>query len=539
MAIKGSLKEASLPDVLQLLALGQKTGCLSITHRANLGSIFFDRGRISFASIINRRDRLGDLLVKAGKLTQPQLEAAIAEQGRDRNTRIGDILVRQGALTREQLNDHIRVQIEEAVYFLFTWTEGTFNFEPDVKPEMQDFLVSINPDALLLEGARRVDEWSLIEKRIPSFDIVFDLDRRRLASSGVVLTKEQEVVARLLDARRDVRQIAEESGLVEFEVGKALYGLATAGFLQRIGTSKAANEPKVPDEQIEEHRNLGIAFYKTGMLDEAMRELRRAIDLRPRDEGARFYVGLSLIRLGRWAEAVSALREVSATRSAKGAVFHALSFALERLGKYDDARVALDEAVKRGLGEDPRVRTSLAMLALRKGEAVMADRLFAEARTKFAPGSPTPAWFNGASLAAALQGDLDRAAEILSEGISVYPHGAVLLNNFSVVQERLGRTEQAFTAASRGVSEDANLPQLHKNVGDAHFRAGRPDDALESYQRAIRIRADLGPDVYIRMGTLYAQRGDRAEAVRSWERALELDPANATARANLGMTGRI
>ncbi len=66
-----------------------------------------------------------------------------------------------------QINDQIRVQIEEAVYFLFTWTEGTFNFEPDLRPEMQDFLVSIRPDALLLEGARRVDEWSLIEKKIP------------------------------------------------------------------------------------------------------------------------------------------------------------------------------------------------------------------------------------------------------------------------------------------------------------------------------------------------------------------------------------
>ena len=80
-------------------------------------------------------------------------------------------------ITREELHRHIRLQIEEAVYFLFTWTQGTFNFEADVLPEEQDFLVSINPESLLLEGARRVDEWSLIEKKIPSFDIVFELDR--------------------------------------------------------------------------------------------------------------------------------------------------------------------------------------------------------------------------------------------------------------------------------------------------------------------------------------------------------------------------
>ena len=66
MAIKGSLKEASLPDVLQLLAMGKKTGCLSVTHRNNFGYIYFDKGRICYASIVNRRDRLGDMLVKSG-----------------------------------------------------------------------------------------------------------------------------------------------------------------------------------------------------------------------------------------------------------------------------------------------------------------------------------------------------------------------------------------------------------------------------------------------------------------------------------------
>ena len=64
MAIKGSLKEASLPDVIQLLYLGRRTGCLAITDRQNLGYIYFDDGKIAYASIVNRRDRLGDMLVR-------------------------------------------------------------------------------------------------------------------------------------------------------------------------------------------------------------------------------------------------------------------------------------------------------------------------------------------------------------------------------------------------------------------------------------------------------------------------------------------
>jgi len=99
MAIKGSLKEASLPDVLQLLAMGKKTGCLSVTHRNNFGYIYFDKGRISYASVVNRRDRLGDMLVKSGAVSRRALEEAVAMQDKRRDTRLGELLMESGAIT--------------------------------------------------------------------------------------------------------------------------------------------------------------------------------------------------------------------------------------------------------------------------------------------------------------------------------------------------------------------------------------------------------------------------------------------------------
>src|SRR5881275_1424828 len=119
MAIRGSLKEASLPDVLQLLSMGKKTGCLSVSHRNNFGYIYFDRGRICYASVVNRRDRLGDMLVKNEVISQAQLDGAIALQDRRRDKRLGELLVEVGSLTTQQLHDAIHVQIEEAVFFLF------------------------------------------------------------------------------------------------------------------------------------------------------------------------------------------------------------------------------------------------------------------------------------------------------------------------------------------------------------------------------------------------------------------------------------
>src|SRR5256714_9417575 len=229
MAIKGSLKEASLPGVPQVLALGQKPGCPPIADRSNFGYIYFDKGRICYASIVNRRDRLGDILVKHSKITQAQLDAAVHRQTREPGKKLGEVLVGLAVISQTDLERYIRVQIEESVYYLFTWTQGTFNFEADVRPERQDFLVSINPESLLLEGARRVDEWSLIEKKIPGLDLIFVVDRDRLAISEAKLTDTPHHILPLLDASRDVNQVIEDSGLGEFEIGKALYGLVTAG----------------------------------------------------------------------------------------------------------------------------------------------------------------------------------------------------------------------------------------------------------------------------------------------------------------------
>ena len=158
MAIRGSLREASLPDVLQLLAMGKKTGCLSVTNRQQFGTIHFERGRISHAAIVNRRDRLGDILVKHGLVSRAALNAAIAAQAAEPQQRIGDLLVAAGHIGREQLHEYLKHQIEEAVYLLFTWSQGTFTFEPDVLPDQQDITVSISPESLLLEGMRRLDE---------------------------------------------------------------------------------------------------------------------------------------------------------------------------------------------------------------------------------------------------------------------------------------------------------------------------------------------------------------------------------------------
>ncbi len=535
MAIKGSLREASLPDVLQLLAMGQKTGCLSVTDRNNFGSIFFDRGRISYASIVNRRDRLGDVLVKNGVLSQQQLDAAVTLQGRQRQKRLGEILVEQQMLSLDVLHRFIHIQIEEAVYYLFTWAQGTFSFEADVRPDERDLLVSINPESLLLEGARRVDEWSLIEKKIPSFDVIFDVDRGRLATAGELrLTSEQERLLPLIDGQRDVTRLIDASGLGEFEVGKALYGLATAGFLHRVGKSRTAAEPNV-DARVTEHRNLGVAFYRTGMMEEASREFRRVMELRDSDPQARFFMALVAMRERRWVEAAEMLELASEQQSARPAVFHNLAFVLEQQGDLQGARGALDEAMIRGAADDPYVQTSAGILSLKMGDVESADAMLSSARALWGRRAPSPQWFYFASLAAAVAGDLERAETLITEGVKTHGRVGQLYALLAATRERRGDLVGAMEAAERGIAENGSIPQLYKLLGDCCYADGRYDDALDAYTRALKLDAELGDDVYFKIGNIKYRWQDTEAAVSSWSRALELNPANELVRTNLDL----
>lgn len=431
MAIRGSLTEASLPDVLQLLAMGKKTGCLGLTHRNNFGYIYFDDGRIAHASIVNRT-----------------------------------------------------LSTEEAVYVLFTWTQGAFNFEPGQTPEPDVSVVSVDPQSLLLEGARRVDEWTLIEKKIPSFDLVFGLDRQQLMVNQIPLTDEQQRLLPLIDGQRDVHALIAESGLGEFAVGKALYGLIMGAFLAKVAVTQRGPRPTASDDKVTEHRNLGIAFYKTGMFEEAAREFRRVDSLREDDPAALFYLGLVALRQGQWAAAVHAFERHAIKGAPRAAAFVNLAYAQERLGQMDQARAAIAEALSRGGRTDPMVQTNAAALAIAVKDYDNAETALGAARTLWGTRRPPPAWYHYAGLNAALANDLDRAIALLGEAVQAYPSSAVLLNNLALAYQAAGDPDRALHAIERGLLEDPTLPQLHQNFADCLHTVGRFDEAREAYRRA-------------------------------------------------------
>src|SRR5438445_1966604 len=436
-----------------------------------------------------------------------------------------------GVISQEDLERYMRVQIEESVYYLFTWTQGTFNFESEVRPERQDFLVNINPESLLLEGARRVDEWSLIEKKIPSFDLIFTVDKDRLAISEAALTETQQRVLPLLDGARDMNQVIEDSGLGEFEIGKALYGLITAGFVHRAGRTASAVDRHITDARVEEHRNLGIAFYKTGMLDEAAREFRRVAELRPGEANAHFFIGLVALKQARWREAMEALRLAAEKGGGRPAVFHNLAYAYEQLGRLREAEAAYAEAAARAR-TDPRVYVGWGIVALKQGDHASAAGRLDRAKELFADSVP-PIWYWARALAAAAAGDFETAEQVSAEAVEAYPQNGVLRNNLAVLHELAGDLPKAEELARAALHDEPSLPQLAKNLGDLAYRGSRYDEAWALYQRAIELAPELGDDVYFKLGNIAYKRNDRGQANELWRRALELNPKHELVKANL------
>jgi tetratricopeptide (TPR) repeat protein len=346
MAIEGALQDVSLADICQLLAMGNKTGCLSITDRSNFGYIYFAKGRVIYASVLNRRDRLGELLVRNHVITRKDLSTATTRQTEEKGKKLGEILVEMEAIPEDELHKYIQMQIEEAVYHLFAWTQGSFHFDTDQMPDEEGiFLVNIPPEALLMEGARRVDEWSQVEKKIPSFDIVFQLDKHPDESDeDVELTKDQKKALPFIDGQRTVNEIMDEAGLVEFETGKALYGLIQAGFVSRAG-ERSTDEETGGDEALQQHLNVGIAFYRSGMMEDAGREFEEALAIEPKQARANFMMGLIAFRRGRLEEALDHFGSMPPGAGNHYAVHRNTALILELLGRYDHALGALDEAL--------------------------------------------------------------------------------------------------------------------------------------------------------------------------------------------------
>jgi hypothetical protein len=163
--LKGQLVDLPLPDILQQLRVSGSTGILSLVSGGARKAIYIRDGRVVFAASNLPNDRLGELLLREGKITVEEYEASI--RAISKGKRQGKALVEMGALSPKDLWEGVQFQIKEIVYSVFQWADGQFHFEASSLPEKERITVDLDIRDLILAGIRRVDAHGSLQARYP------------------------------------------------------------------------------------------------------------------------------------------------------------------------------------------------------------------------------------------------------------------------------------------------------------------------------------------------------------------------------------
>lgn len=252
MAIEGPLRELGIHDVFQLLDLSRKTGTLTVTSqlRDNEGVVLFENGKVISASIKSNPHRIGDLLVRSGRLSDADLAAVREAQAKGDRRRFGEILVALGLVTAREMHRQMRLQIEAVVFELMSWSEGHFRFTEGLSEEaLRDASAPLGTESLLMEGARRIDEWSRIADRVPNLSVIPDFAPGDADHPALLdlLPQEWKVLA-MIDGATDLRTIAATLSMSEFDVAKVVYGLVSTGVVLLRQPTRTTPPVALPNE---------------------------------------------------------------------------------------------------------------------------------------------------------------------------------------------------------------------------------------------------------------------------------------------------
>jgi hypothetical protein len=349
MAIEGPLRELGIHDVFQLLDLSRKTGALRVTSelRDDEGYVLFEGGKVIHASVKSNPTSIERILRQAGKLRDSDMAAALAVPA-PAGLGLGDRLVQSGVVTQKEMERHLHQAIESVVFELMSWREGFFSFEERSVSEVPiDAKIRISTESLLMEGARRIDEWSRIADKVPSLSSIpelapFEDDR---ASVLDLLPHEWEVLM-MIDGTRDLRGIAGSLGRSEFEIAKIAYGLVTTGV---VGL-RPADRPSIPnlmairgtDSAIEQAWAC-IAAHKP---EEALTAARAALSMDATSIEAHRAAARAFMLLKRFPDAVEVLRRAVQADPLTPAVHLDLGFAAVRVGDFGNARASWEHFLR-------------------------------------------------------------------------------------------------------------------------------------------------------------------------------------------------
>ena len=218
----GDIKDMTVPWLFQELAAGKKTGTATFEQDMVVKKVFFSKGDILFAASNVDDDRLGEFLVRNGKMTQAQLDTASATI-RKTNKKLGAILFELGILEPRELVLQVKHQIKYIILTLFSWRNGRYHYQ-DGHASGDDIIpLQMSTGALILEGIQFQD-WQVIRKGLPSMKTVLRPSTDpSVLFQNVPLTEDQKAVLELIDGIKDLEQLCSRSAIGDFNTLKAVY----------------------------------------------------------------------------------------------------------------------------------------------------------------------------------------------------------------------------------------------------------------------------------------------------------------------------
>ncbi|MCI0407504.1 MAG: tetratricopeptide repeat protein [Acidobacteria bacterium] len=234
---------------------------------------------------------------------------------------------------------------------------------------------------------------------------------------------------------------------------------------------------------------LGLTLMGLGRWEEAVNHIRRVTRELPQDQNARFNLGIVLARLGRTPEALAELRRAAKSSPPDPALLTELGITLMRAGEPAEAAKTLEQA----LSLDPDNVPALFNLGQCYGRLGRVDEA-REALERFSLASGRRERYID-------EKRLFRAAQARSDSLA-----------------RVGKDEQALGALLAYRDSLADFPLFQQELGVAYLRAGRRQEAIAAFERAVAKDSSL-TESHAQLAGLYQQAGEGDKAMRARQAA--------------------
>ncbi|MEK7823247.1 MAG: DUF4388 domain-containing protein [Nitrospirota bacterium] len=230
--LNGSLKDFQLADILIGLQRSTKTGILDIKSGSTVKEIFIENGDMIFATSNNEDDRLGELLVKEGKITLEEYNQSsllLTKTGE----RLGKILVELGCLTPKELFEAVRHQIEEIILSLFSLEEGRFEFQEKPIPQEEIITLRISVANIIYHGIKRITNFAYIKQMCPPIDYILNLSPNPMdIFQALTLEDVDKNILSYVNGLYSIKIILLLSPVKDFETLKTICALLSAGLIK-------------------------------------------------------------------------------------------------------------------------------------------------------------------------------------------------------------------------------------------------------------------------------------------------------------------